>query len=266
MGEKFRAELHAQTKLVSLYKLHSEEHSGKVDELSSAVKNLQNLLKESSEKYGNLEKAMATAEENHKESHDGQVESIEALKKELADANKLIKTFKEKGLSEDSIESLSPSAAHASQMLGLGEELAKEKQETARLNLYIQQILEEVESRAPQLKKQREDYEKVMAAVGGLTDNLEAAREEVELRRSEAEEARRNLKTTEKKKERLEQQVADLGKQVSTLVRDAEPGRTSGRRQSPRERHQQQQVDNSADSVIDSRLLTFHNITELQQK
>merc|ERR1711872_284442 len=120
------------------------------------------------------------------------IETISTLKKELEDANKLLKTFKEKGLSEDTIESLSPSAAHASrllksgltvtgiysQMVGLGEELAKEKQETARLNLYIQQILEEVESRAPQLKKQREDYEKVMAAVGGLTDNLEAAREE----------------------------------------------------------------------------------------
>ena len=67
------------------------------------------------------------------------------------------------GLSEDSIESMSPSAAHDSrflktglivtgiysQMVVLGEELAKKKQETARLNLYIQQILEEVESRAP---------------------------------------------------------------------------------------------------------------------
>ena len=65
----------------------------------------------------------------------------------------------------------------------------------------------------------------------------------------------------------MEPQVTDLGKQVTTLVRDVDGGRGSGRRQSPRER-QQQQVDNtaSADSVIEGRLLTFHNVAELQQK
>lgn len=278
LEEKFRAELTAQTKLATLYKSHSEEHTGKVEELSSAVQGLQELLKESSEKYGKLEAELAGFKDKTKDEVESQVETISSLKKELEDANKLIKTSREKGLSEASIESLSPSAAHASrllksgltvtgiysQMVGLGEELAKEKQETARLNLYIQQILEEVESRAPQLKKQREDYEKVMAAVGGLTDNLEAAREEVELRRSEAEEARRNLKIVERERDRLELQVTDLGKQVSTLVRDADTGRGPGRRQSPR---QPQQVDSaSADSVIEGRLLTFHNVIELQQK
>jgi len=278
LEEKFRAELLAQTKLATLYKSHSEEHNGKVEELSYAVKELQELLKESSEKYGKLEIELSEVNSKTKEEAEGQIETISTLKKELEDANKLLKTFREKGLSEDSIDSLSPSAAHASrllksgltvtgiysQMVGLGEELSKEKQETARLNLYIQQILEEVESRAPQLKKQREDYEKVMAAVGGLTDNLEAAREEVELRRSEAEEARRSLKTMERERDRLEMQVSDLGKQVSTLVRDADTGRGSGRRQSPR---QPQHVDvASADSVIEGRLLTFHNVVELQQK
>ena len=53
----------------------------------------------------------------------------------------------------------------------------------------------------------------------------------------------------------MEPQVTDLGKQVTTLVRDVDGGRGSGHRQSPRER-QQQQVDNtvSADSVIEGRL------------
>eukprot|EP00092_Neocalanus_flemingeri_P000848 GFUD01000905.1.p1 GENE.GFUD01000905.1~~GFUD01000905.1.p1 ORF type:complete len:1977 (-),score=934.20 GFUD01000905.1:29-5959(-) len=276
LEEKFRAELAAQTKLATLYKSHSEEHTGKVEELGSAVKELQELLKESSDKYGKLETELAGVKDKSKEETEGQVETVNTLKKELEDSNKLIKTFREKGLSEDSIESLSPSAAHAarllksgltvtgiySQMVGLGDELAKEKQETGRLNMYIQQILEEVESRAPQLKKQREDYEKVMAAVGGLTDNLESAREEVELRRSEAEESRRRLNTVERERDRLELQVGDLGKQVATLVRDENTGRGVGRRQSPRER--QQQVD--TDSVIESRLLTFHNVMELQQK
>ena len=55
MEEKFRAELAAQTKMATLYKSHSDEHTAKVEELSSAVTELQRLLKESSDKYGKLE-------------------------------------------------------------------------------------------------------------------------------------------------------------------------------------------------------------------
>jgi hypothetical protein len=44
---------------------------------------------------------------------------------------------------------------------------------------------------------------------GGLTESLERAREEVELRRSEADEARRKLNTLERDRDRLDQQVTD---------------------------------------------------------
>ena len=232
LEEKFRAELSAQTRLASLYKSHSEEHNSKVEEMQSVVSNLQTLLKDANTKYSTLEEELSGIKDKHKAELAAGSETVTALKKELENANKLIKTFKEKGLSEDSIESLSPSAAHASrllksgltvtgiysQMVGLGEDLQKEKAETARLNLYIQQILEEVESRAPQLRKQREDYERLAASVGGLTESLESAREQVELRRSEAEEAKRSLHVAERDKRRLEQQVTDLGKQVSNLL------------------------------------------------
>ena len=232
LEEKFRAELSAQTRLASLYKSHSEEHNSKVEDMQSVVSNLQTLLRDANNKYSTLEEELSGINDKHKAELSVGSETVAALRKELENANKLIKTFKEKGLSEDSIESLSPSAAHASrllksgltvtgiysQMVGLGEDLQKEKAETARLNLYIQQILEEVESRAPQLRKQREDYERLAASVGGLTENLESAREQVELRRSEAEESKRSLHVAEREKRRLEQQVTDLGKQVSNLL------------------------------------------------
>ena len=46
--------------------------------------------------------------------------TVAALRKELEMGNKLIKTMKEKGLGEDSIECLSPSAAQASRLLKSG--------------------------------------------------------------------------------------------------------------------------------------------------
>ena len=206
----------------------------------------------------------------------------DALKKELEAGNKLIKTMKEKGLSEASIECLSPSAAQASkllksgvtvtgiysQMVGLGEELQAEKSETQRLNLYIEQILHEIEERAPLLKQQREDYEKAVAAVGGLTESLESAREEVELRRSEADEARRRLAGVEWDRDRQAQQASDLGRQVATLVREVEASRGGARSSLRSTSSSSQQALNTSnvDSVIEGRLLTFRDVAELQER
>ena len=187
--------------------------------------------------------------------------------------------MKEKGLSEASIECLSPSAAQASkllksgvtvtgiysQMVGLGEELQAEKSETQRLNLYIEQILHEIEERAPLLKQQREDYEKAVAAVGGLTESLESAREEVELRRSEAEEARRRLAGVERDRDRQAQQASDLGRQVATLVREVEASR-GGARSSLMDTSSQSLNTSNVDSVIEGRLLTFRDVAELQER
>jgi nucleoprotein TPR len=50
--------------------------------------------------------------------------------------------------------------------VGLSEELAQEKEENRRLNAYMDQILLEIEERAPVLRQQRENYEMAMATVG----------------------------------------------------------------------------------------------------
>jgi nucleoprotein TPR len=53
--------------------------------------------------------------------------------------------------------------------VGLSEELAQEKEENRRLNAYMDQILLEIEERAPVLRQQRENYEMAMATVGKLS-------------------------------------------------------------------------------------------------
>jgi len=279
LEENFRAELAAQTRLATLYQEHSKEGNAKTEELTSAVKELQGLLAEADKKYAKLETGVNEAKSKHEEVVTKKEETIGALKKELEAGNKLIKTMKEKGLSEASIECLSPSAAQASkllksgvtvtgiysQMVGLGEELQAEKSETQRLNLYIEQILHEIEERAPLLKQQREDYEKAVAAVGGLTESLESAREEVELRRSEAEEARRRLAGVERDRDRQTQQASDLGRQVATLVREVEASR-GGARSSLMDTSSQALNTSNVDSVIEGRLLTFRDVAELQER
>ena len=261
-----------------MYQEHSKEGNAKTEELTSAVKELQGLLAEADKKYAQLE----TEVNEGKSKQEEVLIKKDALKKELEAGNKLIKTMKEKGLSEASIECLSPSAAQASkllksgvtvtgiysQMVGLGEELQAEKSETQRLNLYIEQILHEIEERAPLLKQQREDYEKAVAAVGGLTESLESAREEVELRRSEADEARRRLAGVEWDRDRQAQQASDLGRQVATLVREVEASRGGARSSLRSTSSSSQQALNTSnvDSVIEGRLLTFRDVAELQER
>merc|ERR1740129_2568385 len=223
---------------------------------------------------------MLVDEAKNKEEVEGKLETIDALRKEVEEANKLIKTFKTKGLTEEGIECLSPSAAAASrmlksgvtitgiysQMVTLSEELALEKEENKRLNLYLDQILLEIEERAPMLKQQREDYERAVGAVAGLTEQLESAREEAELRRGEAEEFRRTNASLEKDRNRLETMVQDLGKQVTVLVREVEESRSGHRRLRSESTSSQPLDTSSADSVIDGRLLTYLDVSELQQK
>ena len=259
-----------------MYQEHSKEGNAKTEELTSAVKELQGLLVDADKKYAKLETEVKEAKNKQDEVLSKKEETIGALKKELEAGNKLIKTMKEKGLSEASIECLSPSAAQASrllksgvtvtgiysQMVGLGEELQAEKSETQRLNLYIEQILHEIEERAPLLKQQREDYEKAVAAVD---ESLESAREEVELRRSEAEEARRRLAGVERDRDRQAQQASDLGRQVATLVREVEASR-GGARSSLMDTSSQALDSSNVDSVIEGRLLTFRDVAELQER
>ena len=265
--------------MATLYQEHSKEGNAKTEELASAVKELQGLLAEADKKYNKVEAESKEAKIKQEEVLAKKEETIGALKKELEAGNKLIKTMREKGLSEASIECLSPSAAQASkllksgvtvtgiysQMVGLGEELQAEKAETQRLNLYIEQILHEIEERAPLLKQQREDYEKAVAAVGGLTESLESAREEVELRRSEAEEARRRLAGVERDRDRQAQQASDLGRQVTTLVREVEASR-GGAKSSLMDTSSQPLDTSNVNSLIEGRLLTFRDVAELQER
>ena len=277
LEESYRAELKSQTKLADLYKQQGEENTAKTDELADAVKSLQQLLREAGEKYGKLEDDLDAVSLKHKAEIEKKNEGIKILKKELDDANKLIQTVKDKGLTEDAIEHLSPSAAQASrllksgvtltgiysQMVSLSEELAAEREENKRLNTYMDQILVEIEERAPILKRQREDYEQAISSVGGLAESLEAAREEVELRRNEAEEERRKVSSLEKDRDLLERQVSDLGRQVTTLVREVEAVRSG----LPSHHQPAESLDvSNTESVIEGRLLTFKDVSELQER
>merc|ERR1712088_306354 len=157
-------------------------------------------------------------------------EAIRALKKELEDANDLIKTLKQRGLTEEGISQLSPAAAAASKLIKSGmsltqvyselvscqEELLNAKDENRQLNTYVEQILSDIEERAPAFKRQRDEYERALETITGLKKELQSEKESNESERIEVEAARRKLTAASKDHDRLQKQIKDLNIQVVT--------------------------------------------------
>jgi len=102
--------------------------------------------------------------ESQEQAHQSRITSLE---KELSHANDLLAAVKQRGLHESDVLSLSPAAAKASSLLKSGlsltqiysqyvevcEELGREKEETDRLNNYLEQINQELEEKTPALQK-----------------------------------------------------------------------------------------------------------------
>ena len=222
--ENHRQELRSQVRLCDLYKSAGEDAQVKADELTKATEELQRLLREASARFGELETSAQNETSQLKQKIDEQFAALEEMKKELERANTLIDSSKSRLLTEEGIETMAPSAAAASRLLKSGmtltqiysqyvsvsEQLLFKEEENKRLNSYIDQILQEIESRAPAIVRQREDYEKSLETIANLTNQMELAADEAETERENANEARRQLTQMERSNQRYRKQVNTL--------------------------------------------------------
>lgn len=254
----------------------SDDASSKSEELSNAVKQLQVLLQDASKQYGDLETETKRKEVLHEEELAKKAECIALLKKELANANELLKAAKQETL-DATIEGLSPSAAAASRLIKSGmtltqiysqyvavsEELLLQKEETRKLNLYINTIIEEIEEKAPVLKKQREDYDHALENVATLTREIDKYITECNKLRHEAAEAQKAEAHYSRENKRLKEEVVDLAKQVCFLLKEVEEARGGF---ASRQSHMEECCSDitSSSQVISQTLVTFSSIEELQ--
>lgn len=254
----------------------SDDASSKSEELSTAVKQLQTLLQDASKQYGDLETEMKRKEVLHEEELAKKAECIALLKKELENANELLKAARQETLNV-TIEGLSPSAAAASRLIKSGmtltqiysqyvavsEELLLQKEETRKLNLYINTIIEEIEEKAPILKKQHEDYDHALENVATLTREIDKYITECNKLRHEAAEAKKAEAHYSRENKRLKEEVVDLAKQVCFLLKEVEEARGGF---AAGQSHMEESCSDitSSSQVISQTLVTFSNIEELQ--
>uniref|UniRef100_A0A3B3BI52 Nucleoprotein TPR n=1 Tax=Oryzias melastigma TaxID=30732 RepID=A0A3B3BI52_ORYME len=279
MEEKFRNELNANIKLSNLYKGAAADSEAKSEELSRAVEELHKLLKDAGEANKALEEKVQEVNVATDKTVNELKEKIQSLEKELDNANELLSSFKRKDtsvLTEEQLTTMSPTAAAVSKIkpnmkltelytayVESNEQLQLERLENKRINKYLDNIVQEVEAKAPILKRQREEHERMQKSVASLSTKLEQAYKEVHRMQNEADEANKRSSILERDNQRFELQVADMAQQVRVLLVELEEAR--GNHVVHEEEVSSADISSSSE-VISQHLVTFRSVEELQKQ
>ncbi|XP_030607280.1 nucleoprotein TPR-like isoform X1 [Archocentrus centrarchus] len=278
MEEKYRNELNAHVKLSSLYKGAATDMETKNQELIRAIEELSKLVKETGEASKALEKKVSEGEELKTQLEAELKEKIEKMEKELENA-----TVKAAGkrcctpsLTEEQLDAMCPSAAAIAAIVKPGmkffdlynayaecqTQLQLEKQETRRVSRVLDEIVQEVESKAPVLKRQREEYESMQRSMASLCNKLEQARTEIYSLQKEKEEAKQRCDALERDKLRTERLLEDTSTQVCGLLLELEEARG---KQVTKDDSSSADISSTSE-VISPQQLSFRSVEELQRQ
>jgi nucleoprotein TPR len=280
--ERHRQEMETKSKLVELYRKSHEDSRSRVGELTGTVTELQKLLH---------------AEQANKESEQAQnlrrIEELEAtlrsleetntnLEKELFNANELHANLglgaagKRADLQQSMIP---PTVAAASALISEGmsltqmydklvdttEQLQREKVQVRRLEAFLNEIVSEIEQRAPNLTQQKLVNEQLERANLQLRASLEELTQENTRLNELALTAQRRAAYAEKEHQRLDSDIADLSRQIQLLLQENVVLR-GGRVADTAEASPKLGTPMSHREVIDQHLVTFKSLQELQEQ
>uniref|UniRef100_A0A669F8N5 Translocated promoter region, nuclear basket protein n=1 Tax=Oreochromis niloticus TaxID=8128 RepID=A0A669F8N5_ORENI len=140
-------------------------------------------------------------------------------------------------------------------------QLQLEKQETRRVSRVLDEIVQEVESKAPVLKQQREEYESMQRSMASLCNKLEQARTEIYSLQKEKEEVKQHCDTLEREKLRTERLLEDTSAQVCGLLVELEEARGN---QVTKDDSSSADISSTSE-VISPHQLSFRSVEELQR-
>ncbi|XP_026200852.1 translocated promoter region b, nuclear basket protein isoform X2 [Anabas testudineus] len=283
MEEKFRNELNANIKLSNLYKGAAADSEAKSEELSRAVEELQKLLKDAGEANKALEENLQEMNSAKDKNVADLKEKIQDLEKELDNANELLSSSKFRGPvgiisvpTEEQMTTMSPTAAAVSKIkpdmkltelytayVESQEQLQLERLENKRVNKYLDDIVQEVEAKAPILKRQRDEHERMQKSVTSLSAKLEQAVKEVHRLQKETDEANKRSSVLERDNQRFELQLSDMAQQVRVLLIELEEAR--GNHVIHEEEVSSADISSTSE-VISQHLVTFRGVEELQKQ
>uniref|UniRef100_A0A3P8STC1 Nucleoprotein TPR n=1 Tax=Amphiprion percula TaxID=161767 RepID=A0A3P8STC1_AMPPE len=179
-------------------------------------------------------------------------------------------------LTEEQLDSMCPSAAAIAAIVKPGmkffdlynayaecqTQLQLEKQETRRVSRVLDEIVQEVESKAPVLRRQREEYESMQRSMASLCNKLEQARTEIYSLQKDKEEAKQHCDAQEREKLRTERLLEDTSAQVCSLLAELEEARGN---QVTKDDGSSADISSTSE-VTSRRQLSFRSVEELQRQ
>ncbi|BGP20306.1 Protein mlp1 [Rhodosporidiobolus nylandii] len=279
----FATEMSSMRRLVELMETREEERKQRIDEVEKALEEERASLAEREEEMrdqllGERERADALEARN--------AELREALERGVPASGSVAPDSP--ASANGSAFALSPSAmrAAAGQKPGQGrsyaevykeyirmeDELAKERAETKRLGECLEQILAEINERAPLLQEQRVEYERLTVEATSLASQLASALSDRDASARTSESLRLDLTRVTNENTILSQQLSDLGRQVRTLTRvlAAQANPSLGDPNDPHFDEEEAAILRRAetvgdtDAVVSAHLVTFTTLNELQ--
>lgn len=256
--QQMRAELDAQAKLATLYKDSAESASRRCSQLQSEVDALRELNKATEEALDGEREAHRSTSAEFAKVRDLSTTSasIHVLSPPSTPshssipeiAHRQINNTIENGNRDDMRKELLNTVAQYEDTIKL---LLQERSERRRLAANLNQILQELQAKAPVIDNQRKEYEKMKTSYASLAVNLDASVQKYNLQSVE-------LERVSAENSRLKVDIAGLNTQLQVLLKES-----LGRSQTP--------IEDPADlcvgeEVIPTRLLTYRNVEELQTK
>lgn len=197
---EYNDEAASREKLIELYKEEARENKERLDEATRMIAETNELLVECRSEYGRVLDEKANGDAAYEARIKCKDENVAKLEQELKNANELLSIAKRKGatvLSESDIEQLSPAAAVASRLLksgmtltqiyseyvNLSETLQYEKSENERLKAYLQELVSDIEEKAPIFNRQKIEYEDAMKTIASLSAQLENSMMDYEVKK-----------------------------------------------------------------------------------
>uniref|UniRef100_A0A8K9XAV3 Nucleoprotein TPR n=1 Tax=Oncorhynchus mykiss TaxID=8022 RepID=A0A8K9XAV3_ONCMY len=252
MEEKYRNEQNAHIKLSNLYKGSASDAESKNEELNRAVEELHKLVKESG---------------------DGEIHNAFTLLFPIPNGCLFISSGMPV-LTEEELDSMCPTAAAVAKIVKPGmkfmelynafvdiqDQLLVEKQENRRVTRVLDEIVQEVEEKAPILKRQREEYESMQRSMNSLCAKLEQARTEIHSLQKETDEAKKHCSNLEKDNQHSERELEDMSQQVRVLLVELEEARGN-----PVVREETMNLSSSSE-IINPRQVSFRSVEELQRQ
>lgn len=281
--ESFRLEMATQSRLVDLYERSSKDAKKRISQLERSIE-----LRSDSEMQDFAKfKEIAETSQQHCRELELRVghyeDDLQGLQRELDLANERLGATS--NTTANGIGLLSPSAHVISKVYDAGmsltqlyAELLKSKQDLEherRKNNQIQQgfddLIAELESRAPQIQQQREEYSSLQYELASMSENMQKMTERNESLTRELTTCQILAKDRALESEVHEQQVTDLSRQVQNLLFEIEE---QGFRANPlsdaevtalnRMLENQISGGSAVDNLISDRLVLFKNIQDLQ--